>query len=306
MIRLSSEGTALCAQIAAREGLSQGAVEALLTSLAAGGGAQAQFSHPELGGMGQWSQGGMVMVGDMFNNALKAQVDRICTELSAAMRSDDLFARQAAPATQSQSQGWQGQSQGGQGQWSGTGGGASLFVPGSTGSGWPSELGLPSSQGAQNNMRYAVFPQSRRLAIEVDGRRTLYDTGDHQIGGVGQQQSGDRSLTFTSQFGTVRVADLPEVPMPGAAQTPPDAPPAQPSGASPDTPSDALNTTAVTVDPAPASAKPVAAPVPPAEPPAARADDVVATIEKLADLHARGVLSDEEFQTKKAELLSRL
>jgi hypothetical protein len=34
--------------------------------------------------------------------------------------------------------------------------------------------------------------------------------------------------------------------------------------------------------------------------------DVLAKIEKLADLRARGILTDGEFATKKAELLSRL
>jgi hypothetical protein len=38
----------------------------------------------------------------------------------------------------------------------------------------------------------------------------------------------------------------------------------------------------------------------------AREADVFATIEKLAALHAKGILSDEEFAAKKAELLSRL
>jgi hypothetical protein len=33
---------------------------------------------------------------------------------------------------------------------------------------------------------------------------------------------------------------------------------------------------------------------------------VVAAIESLAGLHARGILSDEEFAAKKAELLARL
>ena len=35
-------------------------------------------------------------------------------------------------------------------------------------------------------------------------------------------------------------------------------------------------------------------------------DDVLAKIEKLAELHGRGILTDEEFSAKKAELLSRL
>ena len=40
---------------------------------------------------------------------------------------------------------------------------------------------------------------------------TVYDTLDHQIGGVSQQQSGDASFTFVSQRGLVRLADLPVV-----------------------------------------------------------------------------------------------
>jgi hypothetical protein len=34
--------------------------------------------------------------------------------------------------------------------------------------------------------------------------------------------------------------------------------------------------------------------------------DIFAVIEKLADLRAKGILSDEEFSAKKTELLSRL
>ena len=42
----------------------------------------AQFSHPELGGPGQWSRGGMTMIGDMFNDALKTKVKQLCSELA--------------------------------------------------------------------------------------------------------------------------------------------------------------------------------------------------------------------------------
>jgi hypothetical protein len=35
-------------------------------------------------------------------------------------------------------------------------------------------------------------------------------------------------------------------------------------------------------------------------------DDIFAKIERLAALHAKGILTDEEFSTKKAELLARL
>jgi len=35
-------------------------------------------------------------------------------------------------------------------------------------------------------------------------------------------------------------------------------------------------------------------------------DDVLATLERLAELHRKGVLTDQEFTAKKAELLGRL
>ena len=40
--------------------------------------------------------------------------------------------------------------------------------------------------------------------------------------------------------------------------------------------------------------------------PTGKQDDVFATIERLAELRAKGILSDDEFLSKKAELLSRL
>ena len=76
---------------------------------------------------------------------------------------------------------------------------------------WPDDLGIPGSVGAQNDLRYAVFPGARRLAIK-DGRHIdVYDTGDHRIFGVAQSQSTDQTLTFTSQTGLVRIADLPRI-----------------------------------------------------------------------------------------------
>ena len=82
MPELTVEGRRKVAAVAARHGVGAAAAEALLAALVAGGGSQAQFDIPELGGMGQWSQGGMVMIGDMFNNALKARVDALCGELA--------------------------------------------------------------------------------------------------------------------------------------------------------------------------------------------------------------------------------
>jgi hypothetical protein len=55
-----------------------------------------------------------------------------------------------------------------------------------------------------------VFPQARRLAVQSgNGPVRVYDTRDHAIGGVQQQQGGrPGSLSFTSQHGTFTVESL--------------------------------------------------------------------------------------------------
>jgi hypothetical protein len=40
--------------------------------------------------------------------------------------------------------------------------------------------------------------------------------------------------------------------------------------------------------------------------PALKPDDIIATLEKLGDLKAKGILTAEEFDAKKAELLKKL
>jgi hypothetical protein len=72
-------------------------------------------------------------------------------------------------------------------------------------------LSRPGAVGAQNDLRYAVFPDARRLVIDDHGTNSIHDTGHHKIFGVAQAQSSDQVLTFTSQDGLVRVADLPKV-----------------------------------------------------------------------------------------------
>lgn len=268
MAGLTEEGRASVAAIAQVHGFSTDAAIALLGALAQGQGNQAQFNHPEFGGMGQWSRGGMIMIGDMFNNGLKARVDGLANALSDLLARSAVFVPTPAPAP-----------------------GVSLFVAGGSGGRWPAELGNPASSGSQNDLHYAIFPATRRLAIERGGRVTVYDTGAHQIFGIGQAQSGDQTLSFTSQLGLVRLSDLPIV-----------------TGAS-----DSVATTA----PAPAAPIPAPAPVAATEPAAAAEPvaatptaggeaDIFAKIEKLADLHAKQILTTEEFQAKKAELLGRL
>ena len=62
-------------------------------------------------------------------------------------------------------------------------GNCSLFVPDPRNNWYPSELGAPTSSGSQNNVRYAYFAGSQRLAVETGGGVWVYDTLDHQIGG---------------------------------------------------------------------------------------------------------------------------
>jgi hypothetical protein len=156
----------------------------VLHALQHGGGTMAQFSHAEFGGMSQWSAG-MTMVGDMFNDSLRAKLNAIAGELSAYLR--DHPAEHSAET----------------GRVSYRSGGAS-----SADAWWPAMLGRPSAVGSQNDMRYAVFPATRRLAIDDHGSMIVYDTGDHEISGVAQSQSSDSTLTFASQRGLVQVAQL--------------------------------------------------------------------------------------------------
>jgi hypothetical protein len=272
---LSEEGNRALKGIAERYGVSQGAVEHLLTAIIAGQTTQAQFNHPDLGGMGQWSQGGMIMVGDMFNNGLKAKISDICSELAALARNIDLLPPMASHQSQYQ------------------GNTASLFVPNvfSSGNWWPEELGYAASTGAQNDLRYAFFPASHRLAIRLGDQVTVYDTKDHQISGFSQQQSGDQSLTFTSQYGLVRVADL-EVVSPAESELEViqavDSTPPQVASELPPSTSQASSSTVSPERRVPAE------------------DDIFSKIERLAGLHSKGILTDLEFEAKKKELLDRL
>jgi len=266
MQNLTPEGLRVVTEAAKRYGVSLEAAAALLDALAQGHGRQAQFNHPDLGGMGQWSQGGMVMIGDMFNSGLRARVDGLCNELAGLLRSQ--------PPADVET-----------GEFQSQGGGVSLFVAGAGAASqwWPAELGIPASTGAQNDLRYAYFPGSRQLAIREGGRLRVYDAGEHRISGFSQQQSGDRSLTFTTQYGLVRVADLALV-FPEGDQTRNPSPPQAPRHEPP-------------------SAQPTAAPAPAAT---QATEDILRTIERLAELRQKDVLTAEEFAAKKAELLGRL
>jgi hypothetical protein len=206
MANLTPDGQRIVDDASRRYSIGTDAVRLLLEALVSSGGGMAQFNHPDLGGMGQWSSGGMIMIGDMFNNDLKSRIGALCAELSDVIRHTDIVAN-SSRSSQWQSQGTEGSTPLPQ---------SSFFVSGKDrfgggGDWWQSDLGIPGSTGVQNNLRYAYFPDRRRLALDVNGQVSVHDTGEHLITGFAQQQSGDQSLTFTSQHGVVRLDSLPRI-----------------------------------------------------------------------------------------------
>ena len=141
---------------------------------------------------------------------------------------------------------------------------------------WPDDLGAPSSVGAQNGVRYAYFPTARRLVVDLNGKVTIYDTQDHQIGGFSQQQPGSGSFSFSSQLGTVDVSRLPVVSRAKGTETSPEP-----------------------------TRTPVRGQVAATSKAASGHEDILAAIERLAGLQARGILTEAEYSARKAELLAR-
>lgn len=255
--QLTPAGQTIVNDLSNRYNLSQDAVIYMIGAVSNGGGTMAQFNCPELGGSGQWMQGGMTMVGDMFNYGLKNTVNNLCSEISSALANTQIFPMIKAGTP-------------GSSQW------------------WPTDLGIPFSSGGQNNIRYAVFPN--RLAIESNGQITVYDTLKHNIGGVSQQQGGDTSLTFSSQYGTIGVSSLPIVS--GAGNVPQPAP--HVNFAEP------LYNDFVP----PLVAAPILQEMHTV--PNDSGDAIIQLIEKLSKLRDSGALTEDEFNTKKIELLGRL
>ena len=106
---------------------------------------------------------------------------------------------------------------------------------------------------------------------------TVYDTQGHQISGFSQQQPGSGSLSFSSQLGGVDLSRLPAVSGANGMRPPPES----------------MHKAAAEQQAAPSRA-------------AGGHVDILAAIERMAELHARGILTEAEFSAKKAELLGRL
>lgn len=237
MSRLKPHTEQIAQDLSHQHGFSIEAIRHMIRAVDAGWGRMASFDHPEFGGPGQWMQGGMVMLGEPLNHSLRARVDALCSDVARVHEARGPLIEQ----------------------------GSQTAMPT-----WPEALGTPSATGSQGDLHYAWFADTRRLALMRHGQLQVFDTGDHRISGVGQQQgNASGNISFTSQNGPIDLASLTPVAAPGAPTT--------------------GHATAV--------ASPTARP---------NGDDMFTAIERLGELRDRGLLTDEEFRAKKTELLSRL
>ena len=153
-----------------------------------------------------------------------------------------------------------------------------------------------------------TFRTSHRLAVTTGGEAWVYDTMDHQIGGFSQQQGIGGSITFTSQFGTVNLSTLPVVSRGGVPQTPAAAilfrqplfrhrwslnPNQLPSSSDADPKS-------------PARIASVSGRINGTTPDSSSQEDIIDTLDRLGGLMEKGYITEEEFASKKSELLGRL
>lgn len=163
--------------IAAKYQITEATVRTLLEGLQTTNGFQVQFNSAELGGMGQW-QSGMVMIGDMFNDGLKAKVAALCAELASFVRE-----HQATQPEESEKKD------------------ATVAAPIKT---------IPATfSGSQNGTKYAYYAPQNVLQLEEDGTVSRYSTEGLTLWGVQQSQDGTgKKLKFTHAGGTITVDDL--------------------------------------------------------------------------------------------------
>jgi hypothetical protein len=150
-------------------------------------------------------------------------------------------------------------------------------------------------------VRYAYFANIHRLAVKTGNQVWVYDTLNHLIGGFSQQQGSGSSIAFSSQFGTVDLSNLPVVSRDGqpfpAASNPVASTHSDPVASTHSDPVASSHSDPV----ASSHSDPVAslgnAPI---------GVDVLTILERLGELREKGIVSDDEFKQKKADLLSRL
>ena len=265
MHELTSQGEQAVADLSARYGVSTGAVRALLEAVQLGNGTMAQFSHPELGGRGQWMAGGMTMVGDMFSPGLQARVSGLAGELSSLLASTPVYAvRRARPGPAQLTRRIRGR--GGRPSWDSPDRADARTAPVTRCSRRPG--GLPCRAAARPSASTARWTMSFTACSSRGASRARCRS----------PASTARSPSRACRWQALTAARCRPGPGPPRSRScrahRRSPPPSGPSGQ--------------------------------AVPSGTDADAVLAVLERLGDLHRRGVLTDEEFAAKKAEILSRL
>lgn len=180
--------------IAQRYVVSEDAVRQLFRAMEFTEGKLAQFSHPDLGGRGQWMPG-MIMLSDTDDAQTKARIAGLCAEVSAIVQGRQTSADEAlaVPIDAGAS-------------------GACVTMPAGE-SWWPASFGHPAASGDQHGIRYAYFPNRDRLLVQQGARITSYDTTGHRISGFAQEQSTASRICFTSDHGPLDLGELQCVPV---------------------------------------------------------------------------------------------
>jgi hypothetical protein len=172
------------AKIAVRYSVSKEAVAMVLNGLKATGGRRVEFNHSDFGGLCHWAPT-RTLVEDMVNYEASAKLKAVVGDLLEYLRfRPTSFGKLAGPAV--------------------------TYRPGESRptDWWPAELPAPETTGSQGRLRYAIFPDAHRLAIEDSGTVTIFDTLNHRLTDISRVPGPDQALTFRSDVGLVTISDL--------------------------------------------------------------------------------------------------
>jgi hypothetical protein len=131
------------------------------------------------------------------------------------------------------------------------------------------------------------------LVIEEDGKRSIYDTKHHQISGISQQQGSGQSYQFTSQDGHVDLSSLSLISNIDEQKRPEMEETSETEEGKQKTPEIAYDVTHAYSSGAEVNSK-------------SPEDIIISTIEKINILFEKGQITEEEFKSKKQELLAKL
>ncbi len=195
--------------LAQKHGFSIGAVQMLNNAFSQSRSLnQVQFNISEFGGMGSWMKGGMMMIGDMFNQNLKLRVGSLCEELSQlrqnshgdnvtlnceSCQKNNFAFTQPMPSPQPMN----------------------FMQPMNSMQPMnfaPFEAGVTSS-GQSNNVSYKYYGQEKKLVITLNGSQTYTYLDIPSISGVSSSQSSvdgiqKTKITFSTQEGTDLVIEI--------------------------------------------------------------------------------------------------